>query len=134
MIGLDFRYQQKKFQARGQWIMLNLSNTNQYNGFVGSDLGTSANGYYVEAGYDISSLFKLKQRLVPFVRYSSYNTHASVNEGQGVDASFQNDIVTTGLSYFLTNSMVLKADYQRIEDGNNKVSNTINAGVGYWFR
>jgi len=30
--------------------------------------------------------------------------------------------------------MVLKADYQRIEDGNNKVSNTINAGVGYWFR
>lgn len=134
MVGLDFRYQLKKFQARGQWIMLNLTNTNQYNGLVGSNLGTSAYGYYLEAGYDVSSWFKLKQRLVPFVRYSSYNTHASVNEGQGVNAAFQNDIVTTGLSYFLTNSMVLKADYQRIEDGNNKVRNTVNAGLGYWFR
>jgi len=111
-----------------------LSNTNRYNGLVGSNLGKSAYGYYLEAGYDVSSWFKLKQRLLPFVRYSSYNTHASVNEGQGVNAAFQNDIITTGVSYFLTNSMVLKADYQRIEDGNNKVRNTVNAGLGYWFR
>ncbi len=134
MVGFDFRFQRKNFESRGQLIAMNLNNTDQYNGFTGANLGTQAFGYYAEVGYNIASLIKHKNKLVPFIRYSQLNTHQQVNEGQTVNLAYKKDILTTGVSYFVAPSMVLKADFQQTVDGNDNKVNTFNAGVGYWFR
>ena len=134
MIGLDFRYQLKKFETRGELILANLSNTDQYNGLTGTDLGTNALGYYVEAGYDVSSIFKMKKKLVPFVRYSNFNSHNQVNENQTINKSYSNSILTSGLTWYLNPNFVAKGDFQQIINGNDTKSTTVNLGIGYWFR
>ena len=55
MIGIDMRYQKKGLQLRGQYILVNLSNTTQYNIKTDSDLGSMMTGYYVETGYNLFS-------------------------------------------------------------------------------
>ncbi len=134
MIGLDFRYQNKNFEARGQMIYGNYSNTNQYNEFADADLGTKAYGYYLECGYNIGKMLKLKRKVVPFVRYSQFDTHYETNDELQKNNTYVQDIVTTGISWFVSESFVAKGDYQYIVNGNDVKSHTANFGVGYWFR
>jgi hypothetical protein len=137
MTGIDFRYQLKNFQTRGQLILLNLNNTQQYNAFTDTDLGSTAMGYYLETSYNIAGLLKRKKKqapITPFVRYSNINTHFNVEDGQEVNPKYNRTILTYGLSYFLAQSFVLKADFQQTVDGSDNKVSTFNAGIGYWFR
>lgn len=134
MIGFDFRYQAKRLQARGELFYSSFTNTNQYNAFTGNDIGSSMFGYYAEISYDIRDLIGIKKRLVPFVRYSSYNTHHTVSEGMNVNNSYERTVITTGLSFFLNESFVIKADYQNFSAANNSARNQFNSGIGFWFR
>ena len=61
MLGLDARYSKKRFSARGQFIQGNLSDTEAYNTATGKDLGSSLQGYYIEAGYNLLSQEKKQQ-------------------------------------------------------------------------
>jgi phosphate-selective porin len=134
MISSDFRYQLKNFEARGEFIWMNLKNTNEYNAITDQDLGQTAYGYYAEVGYNIGSIFNLKNKLVPFIRYSNYDTHHKVSTNQIRNLNYNNEVITTGISCFLNPNFVVKADYQKQKNGKNIASNTFNAGVGYWFR
>lgn len=134
MIGVDFRYQKKNFETRGELILANLDNTDQYNAFTGEDLGETSLGYYFEVGYNVASALKMKKKLVPFVRYSNYNTHQATNAALVANPTYQKEIITTGLTYFLNDNFVAKADYQQGVDGNDAMDKTVNFGIGYWFR
>jgi hypothetical protein len=134
MVGLDVRYQAKKFQAKGELFFSNFSNTKQYNAFTSKDLGSSMFGYYAEIGYDISDLLHIKKRLLPFVRYSEYNTHNTVNSDIVTNASYDRTVLTAGISFFLNESFVVKADYQNFNDANNNELHQFNTGIGFWFR
>lgn len=134
MLGLDFRYTKKQFEARGQLIYGQFNNTTAYNQFASSDLGSAAYGYYLECGYNIGSLFKMKNKLVPFVRYSNYNTHYKTTGETSLNPSYDQTIVTSGLSLFLDEAFVAKADYQHSVGADNKTQQSFNLGLGYWFR
>lgn len=134
MFGLDFRYTRKQFEARGQAIYGMYNNTNAYNQFADSDLGTAAYGYYLECGYNISKLIHINHKLVPFVRYSNYNTHFQTTNETPSNLTYEQTILTTGLSLFLDKAFVAKADYQYFIDGNNTKKNQVNLGLGFWFR
>jgi len=134
LVGLDYRYQNKNFESRGQFITGNFVNTDQYNGFTGSDLGSTAYGYYLEAGYNIAKLLKMKKKLVPFVRYSQYDTHYEVGTEMAKNMSYQSTILTTGLTLYINSAFVAKIDHQHMVNGNNKTTNQVNAGIGFWFR
>ena len=58
MISSDLRYLKKNFQFRCQYIITNLSNTDQYNLYTNSDLGSKMNGYYFELGYDLLPIIR----------------------------------------------------------------------------
>lgn len=140
MIGLDGRYSWKGFQARGQYYLVNLSNTLQYNVFTAvdgqsNDLGKSLAGYYIEAGYNVFRLMKnLKTELVPFVRYESYNTHQSMVEGLQKNPAYENTIVTTGLTWRMAPGAVLKADVQFLKSAaSENTAQVFNAGLGVMF-
>ena len=135
MLGLDARYQVKALQLRGQFITASLSNTDQYNGLTGSDLGSRMMGYFVEAGYDILSLGKdIQPQLIIFSRYEVYNTHAATIGEIEINKVYNRTDITTGLHFKPSDRTSFKADYQYfMNEGSATGINQLNLGVGVWF-
>jgi len=138
MVGADARYSIKGLKVTGQLYYTSLSNTGQYNAFTsdknGGDLGSSMFGYYVDLSYDVLRTAKTKMQLYPFVRYSNYDTHHTVPSNIEKNLKYKNDVITTGLSFFLTKDAVLKADMQFIKNGaSDSYATTFNAGFGIMF-
>jgi hypothetical protein len=134
MVGFDFRYQAKKLQAKGELFFSNFTNTSSYNAFTGRDLGSSMFGYYGEIGYDVSTLLGMQKKLVPFARYSQYNTHQSVDESMIPNKAYDRTVVTAGFSFFLNDAVVIKADYQNFSNALQSQIHQFNSGIGFWFR
>jgi hypothetical protein len=135
MVGIDARYRIKGFQARGVFNITHFSNTEAYNTFTGSDLGSSMIGYYVEGGYDIlSALKKVEDQLIVFARYEVYNTHQSTTPEIQINNQYNRTDITTGLHYKPFNNTSFKIDYQVFSnDQDNPGIHQINLGVGVWF-
>lgn len=140
MVGIDARYGIAGLEFKGQYYYTALSNTAEYNRFTKSssamnDLGSSMIGYYLEVGYNVFRLSsKLKQQLIPFVRYEFYNTHQSVETSIAQNKKYKNQSITTGITYKLHSHAVLKADFQFNKSAaDDSYSNTMNAGFGITF-
>jgi hypothetical protein len=136
MVGVDFRYQNKAFRARGQFIYSNNDNSDQYNAYTGRDLGSSFVGYYIEASYDVLALINkdAKMELNIFGRYENYDTHNSVIN-MSRNLTYGRLDYTTGFGLKLANGAVLKADYQQFIniDPTTDAKHQINLGLGVWF-
>ena len=135
MIGFDARYRIGGFQARGVFNITQFSNTEQYNSFTGSDLGSEMLGYYAEAGYNIfAPSKKIQDELIVFSRYEVYNTHQNTTSESAINSAYNRTDVTVGLHYKPSPNTSFKADYQIFnndEDSNGK--HQLNFGVGVWF-
>ena len=134
MVGFDARYAKKRFTARGQFIYASLSDTEDYNTLVESDLGSALMGYYAEVAYNLLPLNK-EQRLFVFTRYENYDTHASTEGSLVSNDAYNRTDITTGLSYHIAPGVVVKGDYQFRSNKaeNSDVNNLLNFGIGVWF-
>lgn len=140
MVGLDVRYDRKGLGLRAQFYYSGLSNTAQYN-FIGvgngqsNELGSSMYGYYVEAAYNVFYPFKkIKYKLAPFVRYSNYDTQASVVSGIDKNPAYNKTVITTGAGLWFLPQVALKADVQFIKSkADSGYGKTFNAGVAFMF-
>lgn len=133
MLGLDARYKKGGFEARGQFNISNNKNTDEYNELTGKDLGSQMIGWYLEAGYDLLFNVETDQRLVPFIRYEKYNTHAKAEDNLEINKAYDRTDVTVGAGWWLTSGAVLKADYQFFRDAVDNSSGQLNLGIGIWF-
>jgi hypothetical protein len=133
MLGLDARYRNGGFEARGQFNLAGISNTEEYNGLTGSDLGSQMLGWYLEAGYNLLHGSQSAQRLVPFVRFEQYNTHAKTAGMLSVNDAYNRTDVTVGAGWWLTTGAVLKVDYQFFSNATDNNSGQFNLGIGIWF-
>ncbi len=133
LLGADFRFNKGGFQARGQFNYGSVSNSNAYNLFTGSDVGSAIGGFYLEAGYNVFHSLKMKDQLIAFARYEDYNTHQSTDGIEQNDA-FNRQEITTGLTWKMSPGTALKADYQWFNNSAaDKAAHQINMGVGIWF-
>jgi len=134
MIGFDARYSYHRFSARGQYVYASLSDTEAYNDLTGQNLGSALQGYYIEGAYNLLPEYK-KQKLVAFVRYENYDTHAKTDGILVRNDAYNRTDVTTGLSYHIVNGVVVKADYQFRDNAlsGSDVDNRLNFGIGFWF-
>ena len=133
MLGLDARYRNGGLEARGQFNFAGISNSDAYNGYTGSDIGSRMLGWYLEAGYDLLHGNQNGQRLVPFVRYERYNTHARTEGSLVKNESYDRTDITIGAGWWLTSGTVLKADYQFFSNSADTKSGQFNLGIGIWF-
>lgn len=138
MIGADARYSYKGLKLTGQFYYTVLSNTEEFNKFTtgkgGGNLGSSMYGYYIDLGYNVLRMVKTEKQLLPFIRYSNYDTHHTVPVNITDNLSYQKNVITTGLSFFLTQGAVVKADLQFVKTGaSDKYATTFNAGFGVMF-
>ena len=140
MVGFDLKYNRKGFGFRGQIYYTSLTNTGQYNYFVMTDegpnnLASSMYGYYLEVSYNVFYPFKkIKNKLIPFVRFSQYDTQATIASGFIRDDAYSNTVITTGFGFWFLPQVALKTDFQFIKsNSSNRYSKTFNAGVAVMF-
>jgi len=135
MYGLDARYINRRFSARGQYIQAILSDVADYNSLNSASLGSELKGWYVEAAYNVLPVSR-EQKLDAFVRFEKYDTHAATKDaGITRNLGYNRNEWTTGLSYHVALGAVVKADYQFLDnaiDGNN-TKGQLNIGFGVWF-
>ena len=134
MIGVDARYTEGPLQLRGQYIIANLSNTDQYNSITEKDLGSKLTGYYAEAGYNLLDGKSDTEELIAFARYENYNTHVEVAEGYSINDAYNKTELTIGLGFKLAKGAMFKADYQIISDASSEDKRgQFNFGTAIWF-
>jgi len=138
MIGIDARYIKGSVQFTGQYVIAELSNTDQYNEYTGKDLGSKLTGYYYEIGYNlmdgiIPSISSNTEELIAFARYENYNTHAET-EGIAINDAYNRTEITLGLGFKVAKGAVFKADYQiKSNSSSDDETGQFNFGVGVWF-
>lgn len=137
MIGLDAQYRLQGLELRGEYIHTFIGNTREYNAYKGAknDLGSEMTGWYLEASYDLlHSKFKGKKRLVPFVRYENYDTHARVS-GIERNPNYHFSELFAGVGFSPVKGVMIKADYQWKKNIHNADlnENWINGGIGLTF-
>ena len=134
MIGIDGRYQKGALQLRGQYILGNLLNTDQYNDKTGNNLGSLISGYYSEVGYNILKSMKTSNELIPFVRFENYNTHQETVGDLEVNPNYNRTDITIGLGFKVLNGAMFKADYQiKSNEGSDEKMYQLNLGTAIWF-
>lgn len=134
MLGADARYNIQGLQLRGQLYYTSLSNSDQYNAFTSSDLGSSMIGWYAEVGYNVLRTMQTEKQLVPFVRYEFLDTHNSVEGSVQKKASYEKNALSAGLTFALTKGAVVKGDVQFLKSGGDaSYAKTLNLGIGVMF-
>jgi len=134
MFGADGRYTFDAMQFRAQFYYSLLSNTDQYNELTGSDLGSSMLGYYIEAGINVFKYFEYESELIPFLRYSQYNLHQSMENNVTANPAYNNEIITSGLTWKMDKGAVLKADIQLVKsEADSEYKKVFSAGLGVMF-
>ncbi len=78
-----------------------------------------------QVGWYVEPSIKAMDNLGFFVRYSSWNNSA------GLASSDDNEVIDVGVNFWLTPTVVFKADYQDASDYNDKDS--VNVGLGWSF-
>lgn len=124
------RWDLSALYARGS-----ISNTDSLNlALVGNPtlIPKSFDGWYVQGAY------KLWQQgdytFSPFARLERFNTaraFADLGPGLTPDAAQTEQVATVGANFWITRSVVLKADYQRFRV--NTQANRVNVGLGWSF-
>lgn len=140
MLGVDARYGIKGLQLRGQLYYAAISNTEEYNKFtavnkVVNDLGSAMTGYYIEAGYNVlRSVSSTASELIPFIRMENYNTHQATSGSLASNEAYNNNVITTGLTFRIAQGAVIKADVQFVKaKPADEYSKVFNAGIGVMF-
>ncbi len=132
-------YRSGGLQARALYAHAEVDDVGELNdalGFTGTDsIGEELEGYYLEVGYDVLSLFDDSRgaSLTPFVRYESYDTQAEVPAGFAADPANDVEIWTMGLAYQPIDQIVIKLDYQDVEDGSDDGTDILSLGIGFIF-
>ena len=94
----------------------------------------SSMGYYFDLGYNVGSLLNVKTQIIPFARYSNYNTASSTATGGESEKVYDTKQWMIGINVLPISEVVFKLDYSELKVAltNNKTK-SFNIGVGYMF-
>lgn len=97
------------------------------------DIKTSR-GLYLDLGYNIGRLFKMKSKIIPFFRYADINTAAETRSRGDLEKKYHYTQWMVGLSFLPIDQVVFKLDYgQKTVELGSVSTDLFNLGVGYMF-
>lgn len=118
-----------RYRANDLYIDAELGNISYAEGSV-----ESSKGFYVDLGYNVGRFLKTKTEIIPFVRFTDYNTAASTISGGDSEKQYHTTKWMLGAAVKPINEIVFKVDYSR---STNELSDSkidlLNLGVGYMF-
>ena len=126
--------------VRALWAQASLDDVAQLNVLAGNltgnrSIGEELGGWYVEAGYDLSTLLPRfgESSLTPYLRYEQLDTQRSVPTGFARNPASEQTIYTIGLQFRPVPQTVIKADYQNTDNEAGTGLDQWNIGIGYIF-
>ena len=140
VIEFDGRYSVSRFDLRGQFADVDISQTSQLNTFLQRSSGVNPNiarnmrGFYWETGYHLLPRH-LPQNVVAFFRYENFDTQRKMATGFLPLKQFDRQAWVIGATYYPEPDVALKFDYSilRNESSIIKPHNSFNLGIGWWF-
>lgn len=137
----DIQFQYRGFEGRALAVYTTLDDAaeiNALNGLTGDDsVGSEQWGYYVVGAYNLLSLTNSTsqyfQYLAPFVRWEQWDTQAQVPSGFERNPANDRSDLTVGLNYKPIPQVVVKAEYQWLDNKAEDSTNQFNFGLGYVF-
>lgn len=122
-------YEIAGFKFKGVYTATSVSNAEK----IWSGAADGAEGYYVNAEYNLLATAATSYKLPIFAQYENYDPVSSVAGGVRPDLEQTN--TTVGLNFFPHDQVVLKADYVMTDynDGNLEDYNTFELGMGFIF-
>ncbi len=101
-------------------------------------VGERLRGYYLQLGYDVfagrgGGGNRGGAALIPFARWESLNTQDAVPAGFAANPDTDIDILTLGLAYKPIEQIVLKVDYQNVDNRARTGADRFSVLLGYVF-
>lgn len=132
-IGVSLFELHAKYEANNVIVVAEYGNISYTDNNAGFTI-ENAMGYYVDFGYNISSLLNCKGQVIPWFRYSDYNTAAKVKGGGSAEKANHHTKWLVGLTIKPINEVVFKFEYgQDKAELKDDPKTLINLGVGYMF-
>lgn len=123
------QYEKAGFKLKGLYTATSVSNAQK----IWAEAADGAQGYYVNAEYDVLATLSTRYRLPLFVQYENYDPVSSVAGGTRPDLEQTN--TTVGVNFFPHEQVVLKADYAmtNYHDSALEDYNVISVAMGFVF-
>lgn len=123
------QYEYAGFKIKGLYTATSVTNADR----IFAEAADGAEGYYVNAEYDLLAMAATTQKLPLFVQYENYDPVSSVAGGTRPDLEQTN--TTVGLNFFPYEQVVLKADYTMYDYSNSNTEdyNVFRLGLGFIF-
>ena len=120
-----------KYVAHNIYAIFEYGNIN-YDGTNHTPSYKSSGGYYLDLGYNMASILKLKGKLMPRFRFSDYNQGTN---DDGVLPSKHYTITRFGVTFWPVDKVAFKIDFgtKETEDADIDEISQLNVGVGYNF-
>ena len=138
-VDAQFQYAGLDLRALSVWTMLDDATLiNQLNEYEGNkSVGEEQSGWYVLGAYNIFSALNSGNRymeyLAPFFRYERFDTQKEVPAGFERDPANDRTQYTIGVNYKPIPNVVIKAEYQNLDNAADEAMDQFNFGLGYVF-
>jgi hypothetical protein len=132
---LHGEYSWKGFELRALYAQVNIDQADLASALTGEAVGSSLNGWYVVAGYDLIPILipRSTHYLAPFIQYERLNTQASLPSGYTADGSNNRSRLAFGFSYKPHPNVAFKFDYMKNSNRASTGLNQWNIAVDYLF-
>lgn len=91
-------------------------------------------GYYLDLGYNIAEIIGCRSKIIPFARYSNYNTASTTMNNGDEEKANDNTQWMIGINLLPISEVVFKVDYGEVKNTLTDQKTTLfNLGVGYMF-
>jgi hypothetical protein len=131
-----FDYKIKGFDLRGLYSRATVDEVAELNaalGYVGDDsIGEVLEGYYLQAGFDLLRNNE-RQALLPYLRWETLDTQVQVPDGYETNPANDQEILTLGLAYQPIEQLILKVEYQDVDNEAGTGLDQLNVQFGYIF-
>lgn len=100
-----------------------------------SPVASEALAWFIESGYNIAPMLSHDRAIIPFFRYdfvdSMHNTEGVVQDL----ARYERTTITAGINYYITPTVVLKADYATTSNGDSSIDDlsAFSLSAGFQF-
>ena len=131
-------YKIRGLELRSLFAQASLDNVAELNEIIGAtgnlSVGERLRGGYIQAGYNLfSGRANRKDSLSPYLRYESVNTQSKVPNGFAPNPARDVTLWTIGMEYKPILNIVIKADYQAVDNEADTGVDQFNIALGYNF-
>lgn len=131
----DYRW--RGLELRGLYARAELDEVDDLNRALGlegsASVGETMDGGYLQAGFDLLAARSGRAALIPYLRWERVNTQEEVPDGYQADPATDLEVLTIGLAYQPIEQLILKLDYQDVDNGAGTAVDQFNLGLGYIF-